>query len=92
MCLLFPDSLGTTDSLTLAMLPINYYLTTGRHHATGCAKISILAMIISLDFQRATPQHKIAREILKQRDGDFLAWQTAWLVNLSNYVGIMIVA
>ena len=34
MCWPFPDGLGTSDSLTLTTLPINYYLTTGPHHAT----------------------------------------------------------
>ena len=32
---------------------------------TGCAKISILVMITSLDFERATTQNEIVREILK---------------------------
>ena len=32
---------------------------------TGCAKISILAMIISLDFELATTQHEIVSEIIK---------------------------
>ena len=34
MCWPFPDGLDTSDSLTLTTLPINYYLTTDRHHTT----------------------------------------------------------
>ena len=32
---------------------------------TGCAKISILVTIISLDFERATATHKVVRDIVK---------------------------
>ena len=34
MCWPFLDGLGTSDSQTLTVLPINYYLTTGQRHAT----------------------------------------------------------